>query len=152
MNNLTVTNCHRMSSNVTKVVLLNGPTTAEQRRQWEILRGVVNLGIVCALHLSVCRCIPETYPGVLQAAGKERAISRPPADNNQHYTQTVTTTGQWSVSPHHDWFNARTLKHFNTAPLFRPRWLVGTMLWDKSSTVFLSLSVTNKDDLLIGIC
>lgn len=60
--------------------------------------------------------------------------------------------GQWSVSPHHDWFNARTLKHFNTAPLFRPRWLVWTMLRVKSSFVFLSLSLTNKDDLLIGIC
>lgn len=54
-------------------------------------QGVVNLGIVCALHLCVCRCIPATYPGVLQAAGKERGIARPPADNNHHYTQTVTT-------------------------------------------------------------
>lgn len=48
---------------------------------------------------------------------------------------------QWSVSPHHDWFNARTLKHSNTAPLFGLRWLFRTMLPPvKNSSVFLCFS------------
>lgn len=104
-----------------------------------VVGGVANLGD-CALHLCVWRCIPTTYPGVLQAVGKEKTTCW---QQSQLYPD-CNRMDQWSVSPYHDWFNARTLKHFNTAPLFRLRWLIRTMLPVKISSAFLFFFFTAK--------
>lgn len=76
-------------------------------------QGVVNLGVDCAPH-SCVSWWHTTYPGVLQAVRKEIATARPPVDNNQDYTQNVTT---WNSVVGHLILTDLMLELFNTSTL-----------------------------------
>lgn len=82
-----MTNCHRISSHIAEVLTLNG-WVQPQLSTADIDKSPGS----CESGSWLCsRCIPATYPGVLQAVRKERATARPPVDNNQDHTQTGTT-------------------------------------------------------------